>query len=85
MLKLDSCNVFNTIRRDRMLESVDDLAPVVYPMVHSAYSAPSLVPRCFNLEEGEEEHLEHIVVRMRLIFVNSQKMGYPGNLCVMVK
>ena len=54
----------------------------------------SLVPRRSNLEEGrgvasypgipiwrrgEEEHLVHTVVRMRLISEKSRKMGYPGN------
>ena len=43
MLKLDFCNAFNSIRRDRMLEAVRDLAPAVYLMVQSAYSAPFFV------------------------------------------
>ena len=41
LLKLDFRNAFNSIRRDRMLEAVRDLAPDIYPLVHSAYSAPS--------------------------------------------
>ena len=41
MIKLDFHNAFNYVRRDKMLEAVRDLAPTVYPLVHSAYSAPS--------------------------------------------
>ena len=41
MVKLDFCNAFNSIRRDKMLECVQDLAPDLSAYVHSAYSAPS--------------------------------------------
>ena len=41
MLKLDFRNAFNSVRRDRLMEAVQDLAPMIYPLVHSAYSAPS--------------------------------------------
>ena len=41
LLKLDFKNAFNSIRRDKMLEAVRDLAPDIYPLVHSTYSAPS--------------------------------------------
>jgi len=41
LVKLDVRNAFNIVRRDRMLEAVQDLAPIIYPFVHSAYSAPS--------------------------------------------
>ena len=41
LVKLDFRNAFNSIRRDRMLEAVRDLASEIYPLVYSAYSAPS--------------------------------------------
>ena len=41
MVKLDFRNAFNSIRRDRMLEAVRDLAPTIYQLVHSAYSSSS--------------------------------------------
>ena len=40
-LKLDFRNAFNSIRRDKVLEAVQDLCPDIYPLVHSSYSAPS--------------------------------------------
>ena len=42
-VKLDFRNAFNCIRRDCMLQAVCDLAPTIYPFVHSLYSAPSLL------------------------------------------
>ena len=41
LLKLDFRNAFNSVRRDKMLEAVQDLAPELFPFVHSAYSSPS--------------------------------------------
>ena len=41
LLKLDFRNAFNSIRRDKMLEAVQRLAPSIYPFVHSVYSPPS--------------------------------------------
>ena len=41
VLKLDFKNAFNTIRRDKMLEAVQKLAPGLFSFVHSAYSSPS--------------------------------------------
>ena len=38
MLKLDFRNAFNSVRRDKVLEAVRDLAPNIYPLVHSSYS-----------------------------------------------
>ena len=36
-LKLDFRNAFNSIRRDKVLEAVQDLCPDIYPLVHSSY------------------------------------------------
>ena len=47
VVKLDFKNAFNSIRRDRMLQTVRDLAPELYPLVYSAYSAP------YDLHWGE--------------------------------
>ena len=41
LLKLDFTNAFNSIRRDKMLEAVQRLAPSIYLFVHSVYSSPS--------------------------------------------
>ena len=40
-LKLDFSNVFNSLRRDRMLESVRQRAPEMYSFVFSAYEGHS--------------------------------------------
>ena len=41
LLKMDFRNAFNSIRRDKMLEAVQHLAPSIYPFNHSVYSSPS--------------------------------------------
>ena len=41
ILKLNFKNAVNSVRRDTMLEAVHDLAPAIFPFVHSAYSTPS--------------------------------------------
>ena len=41
VVKLDFRNAFNSVHRDSMLRAVQDLAPEVYPFVHSVYSSPS--------------------------------------------
>ena len=40
LLKLDFKNAFNSVCRDKMLSSVLDLAPDIFPFVYSAYSLP---------------------------------------------
>ena len=37
----DRMYAFNSLRRDRMLLAVQELAPALYPFVHSSYSSPS--------------------------------------------
>ena len=41
LVKLDFENAFNSLRRDKMLSSVGELAPDILPFIHSAYSSPS--------------------------------------------
>ena len=41
LLKLEFMNVFNSVRRDKLLAAVQDLAPDLFPFVHSSYSSPS--------------------------------------------
>ena len=41
LLKLDFKNAFNSVWQDKMLEAVQELAPDIYPLVHSAYSSSS--------------------------------------------
>ena len=43
LVKVDLHNTFNSIRRDRMLGEVHDLVPKIYSLVHSTYSAPSIL------------------------------------------
>ena len=40
-VKLDFKNAFNSLRCDRMLDSVFSLSPSLYPLVYSSYSSPS--------------------------------------------
>ena len=41
MLKLNFQNAFNTLRRDKMLNTVRESAPSLYSFIHSAYEKPS--------------------------------------------
>ena len=41
VLKLDFRNAFSTLRRDKMLQAVQNLAPDLLPFVHASYSSPS--------------------------------------------
>ena len=41
LLKLDFRNAFSSIRRNRMLMKVPELAPRLFRFLHSAYSSPS--------------------------------------------
>lgn len=43
MLKVDFRNAFNSIHLDKVLSSVWDKAPKIYPLAYSAYSQPSLL------------------------------------------
>ena len=40
-LKLDFMTAFNLVRRNKLLAAVQDLAPDLFPFVHSSYSSPS--------------------------------------------
>ena len=55
LLKLDFKNAFNFIRRDKMLEAVQELAPDIYPLVHSAYSSSSSLHWGDNIIQSAEE------------------------------
>ena len=41
MLKVDFCNAFNSLRWDKMLAAVGEMALELFPLVHSSYSTPS--------------------------------------------
>ena len=43
VLKLNFRNAFNSLRRDKMLQTVKSFAPNLLPLVHSAYSSPLLL------------------------------------------
>ena len=43
LAKLNFESAFNSIRRDKMLSSVGELAPDILPFIHCAYSSPSSV------------------------------------------
>ena len=58
MVKLDFNNALNSIRRDKMLESVWELAPQIYPLVFSSYWHPSSLffgSSCIKSEEGVQQ------------------------------
>ena len=42
VVKLDFQNAFNSIHRDNTLEVTWDLAPDIFPFVHTAYSSSHL-------------------------------------------
>ena len=41
LLKLDLKNAFNSVRRDKMLEAIEEFAPELFPYLFSCYSSPS--------------------------------------------
>ena len=43
LLKLNFKNTFNTLRWDKMLKSVKELAPELFTSIHAAYGQPSLL------------------------------------------
>ena len=60
LLKLDFTNAFNTVRRDKMLASVEQLAPSIFPFIHSVYSASSslfwddsVIHSCEGIQQGD--------------------------------
>lgn len=58
LLKLDFKNAFNSIHRDKVLEAVCDLAPTIYPLIHSSYSASSSLlwgDRVIQSQEGVQQ------------------------------
>ena len=59
-LKLDFSNAFNSLRRDRMMESVRQRTPEMYPFVFSAYEEPSsllcgdaVLPSLERVQQGD--------------------------------
>ena len=82
ILKLDFKNAFNNILRDRMLKAVMELAPDLFPLVHSAYSSPSLLfwgDKLLQSAEGMQQGdpfgpllfcltINHLVLQMRSEF-----------------
>ena len=54
LLKIDFRNAFNSIRRDKMLLSVLEYAPEIYPLVFSAYRNPSYLFFDNNIVESAE-------------------------------
>ena len=58
LLKLNFKNAFNSVRRDKMLSSVLDLAPDIFPFVYSAYSLPSVLfwgDKSLQSSEGQQQ------------------------------
>eukprot|EP00731_Ephydatia_muelleri_P031989 Em0023g496a len=54
LIKLDFKNAFNSVRRDKMLKAVQQLAPSIFPFVHSAYSSPSSLYWCDKIIQSTE-------------------------------
>jgi len=58
VVKLDFKNAFNSVRRDKMLDAVQVLAPKIYPFVHCVYSSPSSLfwgERSLQSSEGVQQ------------------------------
>ena len=58
MLKLDFKNAFNSLRRDKMLQSVIKFAPAFFCFVQSAYEKPSCLfcgDHILQSAEGEQQ------------------------------
>ena len=60
LLKLDFMNAFNSIRRDKVFATVNDMVPELLPLVYSAYSKPSslffgdkIVQSCEGVQQGD--------------------------------
>ena len=43
LLKLDFKNAFNRLRHDKMLETVLQSAPLLFPFAYSAYESPTFL------------------------------------------
>ena len=54
ILKINFHNAFNSIRRDKMLSSVLEHAPEIYPLVFSVYRNPSYLFFNNNIMESAE-------------------------------
>ena len=58
LLKLDFMNAFNSVCRDKLLAAVHDLAPDLFPFVHSSYSSPTSPfweDKIFQSQEGIQQ------------------------------
>ena len=60
LLKLDFSNAFNSIRRDKMLITVQEICPSIFPFVHSAYAQPTnlyfgghIIPSAEGVQQGD--------------------------------
>ena len=60
ILKLDFKNAFNCLRSDKMLLAVEEMAPELLPLVHSAYCVPSslfignvTIPSSEGVQQGD--------------------------------
>ena len=54
LLKVDFCNVFNSIRKDMMLQACLRLTPKIYPLVHSVYVIPTFLLFWKNIVDSSE-------------------------------
>ena len=59
-VKVDMCNAFNTVRRDKMLKAIHARCPEIYRLAFQAYSAPtplhignSLIPSSSGVQQGD--------------------------------
>ena len=87
ILKIDFRNAFNSIRRDKMLLSVLEHAPEIYPLVFSAYRNPSYLFFNNNIVESAEgvqqgnplgpliHHLSHLVAELKVLYLDDGTLG----------
>ena len=95
LLKLDLTNAFNTVRTDKMLASVEQLASSIFPFIHCVYSAPlSLIHSCEGVQQGDplgpllfclsiHHPLSALCSELRLSYLDDISLG--GDLEVMFK
>ena len=64
LLRLGFSNAFNSIRRDKMFTTVQEICPSIFPLVHSAYAQPTnlyfgehIIPSAKGVQQGALEPL----------------------------
>lgn len=84
--ELDFRNAFNSIGRDCMLRAVCDLAPAIYPFVHSVYWSPSLLrwsDRSISSAEGVQQQGDPLGPLLFCLTLHRHCLQLRSELCIM--